>query len=129
MRRPLVSGLWFGAVGLAAAGVHLSVFELLHRYWAPGLLPEVANLLAFLVAFGVSFSGHRRLSFPDSRIGLRDSLLRFFGSAGAGLVTNELVFSALLHLFALAALPALVIALLAAAGQTFVLSRYWAFRR
>jgi putative flippase GtrA len=129
MRGAVASGLWFGAVGATAAGVHLSAFELIHRYWAPGLLPEVANGVAFLVAVGVSFAGHRLLSFPDSSITLRHSMLRFFGSAFGGFITNELVFSALLHVVGLAPRPALVIALLVAAGQTFLLGRYWAFRR
>lgn len=123
------SGWWFGAVGATAALVHLLVFELLHRHLLPGLAPEVSNALGFVVAFFVSFTGHRMLSFPDTRISLRQSVLRFSGAASAGFLTNELVFSSLLHFFGMPARPALVIALSVAAGQTFLISRYWAFRK
>lgn len=129
MLRLVNSGLWFGTVGAAAALLHLLVFELLHRHLLPGLAPELSNALGFAVAFFVSFTGHRLLSFPDTRISLWQSVLRFSGAAIAGFFTNELVFSSLLHFLGMPARPALVIALLVAAGQTFLISRYWAFRK
>jgi putative flippase GtrA len=47
----------------------------------------------------------------------------------AGFATNEGVFVLLLRGAGLPALAALLVALVAAAGQTFLLSRFWAFRR
>ncbi len=93
------------------------------------LWPELANALGFVIAFGVSFGGHRLLSFKDASTSVATSLGRFAITALAGFASNELVFVLLLRVLALPSLLALFLALLFAAGQTFVLSRFWAFRR
>lgn len=119
------AGLWFLAVGGAAALTHLGVFALTqHLMW-----PELANALGFGVAFFVSFAGHRRLSFQDAGTSMATSLRRFAVTALAGFASNEAVFVLLLRGFQWAPLLALWVALVLAAGQTFVLSRFWAFRR
>ncbi len=101
------------------------VFALLqHLLW-----PELANACGFVIAFFVSFAGHRRLSFKDAGTSLLTSLRRFAVTAVAGFVCNELVFTLLLRVFAWPALLALSVALVLAAGQTFLFSRFWAFRR
>ena len=120
-----LAGFWFGSVGLVAALVHLLVFEALRHL----VRPEVANLGGFLVAFGVSFTGHRRLSFKDAQTSLQQSLVRFLVTAIAGFFANELCFIFLLHRLDWSAWSALIVALVVAAGQTFILSRWWAFRR
>lgn len=119
------SGVWFLVVGGSAALTHLGVFTLVHD----AMPAEWANALGFVVAFGVSFVGHRRLSFRDTGTSIQTSLLRFVLTALAGFVCNEAVFVLLLRGLDWPALLALISAMLAAAGQTFVLSRYWAFRR
>ena len=119
------SGLWFLLVGAGAALTHLLVFEASRRH----LLPELANALGFAVAFGVSFAGHRRLSFRDAGTSLATSLRRFLVTALAGFASNEVVFVLLLRGLGWPALPSLALALVLAAGQTFWLSRLWAFRR
>lgn len=119
------STFWFLVVGGAAALTHLLVFTLAQaRLW-----PEVANALGFVVAFGVSFAGHRWLSFKDASTTVSTSLKRFAVTALAGFACNELVFMGLLRGLGWPALLALLLSLLVAAGQTFVLSRFWAFRR
>lgn len=119
------ANFWFLAVGAAAALTHMAVFALAQdRMW-----PELANALGFCVAFGVSFAGHRLLSFKDAGTSVGTSLGRFAVTALAGFASNEAVFVMLLRALALPALAALFLALLFAAGQTFVLSRFWAFRR
>ena len=118
-------GLRFLAVGSGAALTHVLVFTLTReRVW-----PELANAFGFAVAFCVSFAGHRWLSFQDTRTGLLPSLRRFALTAAAGFVANELCFMLLLHALGWPDLPALLLALVLAAGQTFVLSRFWAFAR
>ncbi len=119
------STLWFVLVGGAAALTHMLVFALMQDY----IWPELANALGFCVAFGVSFVGHRLLSFKDASTSVSTSLGRFAVTALAGFACNEVVFVMLLRGLGLPALLALFVALLVAAGQTFVLSRYWAFRR
>ena len=121
----LRTGFWFGAVGAAAALTHLLVFGVAQRW----LAPEWANAAGFVVAFFVSFGGHRWLSFRDAGTGVGQSLGRFAATALLGFATNEAVFVLLLRGLGVPSWPALVAALLVAAGQTFVLSRFWAFRR
>ena len=119
------SGLWFLAVGSTAALTHLAVFALTqHLLW-----PELANASGFAVAFFVSFGGHRLLSFQGANTTVTQSLQRFGVTALAGFATNEGIFVLLLRMAGWPALAALVAALVAAAGQTFLLSRFWAFRR
>lgn len=119
------STFWFLAVGGGAAATHMGVFALVQaKMW-----PELANALGFGVAFFVSFAGHRLLSFKDAGTTVGTSFKRFVVTALAGFASNELVFVALLRGLELPSLLALFVALLFAAGQTFVLSRYWAFRR
>jgi len=119
------TGLWFGVVGVAAALTHAAVFGLLKS----ALWPELANAAGFAVAFFVSFFGHRFLSFQDAGTGLWTSLRRFAATALLGFSVNEAVFVLLLLVFSWPSWPALIAALVVAAGQTFVLSRFWAFRR
>ena len=119
------SGFWFLAVGTSAALTHMAVFVLTqHLMW-----PELANALGFCIAFFVSFAGHRLLSFKDAGTSVASSLRRFAVTALAGFASNEIVFVLLLRALAWPALLALFVALLLAAGQTYWLSRFWAFRR
>ena len=116
---------WFLVVGGAAALTHMGVFALAqHHMW-----PELANALGFCVAFFVSFAGHRLLSFRDAATSVRTSFGRFLLTALAGFAANELVFILLLRAFGWPSLVALFCALVFAAGQTFLLSRFWAFSR
>ena len=121
----LRTSFWFGAVGASAALTHLLVFGVAQRWMAP----EWANAMGFAVAFFVSFGGHRWLSFRDAGTGVGQSLGRFAATALLGFATNEAVFVLLLRGLGVPSWPALMAALLVAAGQTFVLSRFWAFRR
>lgn len=119
------SVLWFLAVGGSAALTHMGVFAIAqHQMW-----PELANAVGFVVAFFVSFAGHRFLSFRDAGTSVSRSFGRFAVTALAGFVSNEIVFILLLRAGGWPSLPALFVALLFAAGQTFLLSRFWAFRR
>lgn len=122
-------GIWFLAVGALASGIHLVMFWLLNEHWLPSMPPEISNSLAFLIAFSVSFLGHRFLSFPGARISMGASLVRFGLSALAGFLTNQIAFIALTRGTGLWPTTALAIALVLAAGQTYLLGRYWAFRR
>jgi len=124
-RPALRSGLWFLAVGGAAALTHFIVFTLARRV----VLPEVANAAGFIVAFWVSFWGHRRLSFSDAGTTAAQSLWRFAVTALAGFACNALVFVACYRGFGWPPSLAWLVATAAAAMLTFVLSRFWAFRR
>ena len=116
---------WFLVVGGVAALTHMAVFALAQDH----MWPEVANALGFGVAFFVSFAGHRLLSFRDAATSVRTSFGRFVITALAGFAANEMVFVLLLRGLGWPSLVALFCALAFAAGQTFLLSRFWAFRR
>ena len=118
------SGIAFIAVGTAAALTHMAVFALVQSY----LWPEVANGVGFCVAFFVSFAGHRLFSFRDAGTSMRQSFGRFLVTALSGFASNEIIFVLLLRGLGWPALVALIAGLVFAAGQTFLLSRYWAFR-
>ncbi|MBK6649588.1 MAG: GtrA family protein [Betaproteobacteria bacterium] len=122
-------GIWFLIVGAVASAVHIFAFWLLNEYWLPGIWPEINNTLAFAVAFVFSFLGHRLLSFPDANVSVWVSLMRFGLSALAGFLTNQAVFMALTRWIGWWPTLALIVALVLAAAQTYLLGRYWAFRR
>ena len=125
MTHALRSGFWFLVVGSTAALTHLAVFALTeHLLW-----PELANASGFAVAFFVSFGGHRLLSFRGAGTTVGQSFRRFALTALAGFAVNEAAFALLLRVAGWPALAALLVALVIAAGQTFLLSRFWAFRR
>ncbi len=119
------SGLWFVVVGAAATLTHTVVFALLH----PQMWPELANLSAFCVAFVVSYGGHRFLSFAGSSTSVRTSFMRFLATALAGLALNTATLAVLTRGFGWYPMLALAVAIVLATGQTYVLGRYWAFKR
>lgn len=122
------SGFWFVLVGASAALTHMAVFTVV-LLLIPRIWPEIANVAGFLVAFFVSFVGHRRLSFQDAGTSLMQSFVRFAATAVAGFVTNETVFVLLFRLLGLPTWVALISGIVFSAVQTFVLSRFWAFKR
>ena len=122
------SGFWFVLVGASAALVHMAVFACVLTA-VPELWPEIANVVGFLIAFMVSFIGHRLLSFQDTGTSWMQSFWRFAATAVAGFVTNEAVFILLFRALTLPTWVALIGGIVLAALQTFVLSRFWAFKR
>ena len=124
----MLSGFWFVLVGASAALTHMAVFTVV-LLLVPTLWPEIANVAGFLVAFFVSFVGHRRLSFQDAGTSVMQSFVRFAATAVAGFATNETVFIVLFRVLALPTWVALISGIVVSAVQTFVLSRFWAFKR
>ena len=122
------SGFWFVLVGASAALTHMAVFTVV-LLLVPTLWPEIANVAGFLVAFLVSFVGHRRLSFQDAGTSVMQSFVRFAATAVAGFATNEAIFIVLFRVLSLPTWVALISGIVVSAVQTFVLSRFWAFKR
>lgn len=117
--------LWFIGVGSAAALVHFGVVLLLvHQHAVP---PLAANLLAWCVAFGVSYTGHRRLTYRAHAVPLGRSVRRFAAVSLAGLAANEGAYALLLHYTPLRFDLALAVVLVAVAVFTYWLGRHWAF--
>jgi putative flippase GtrA len=122
------SAFWFLLTGASAALTHMGVFALV-QHQRPDVWPEAANALGFVIAFAISFGGHRWLSFKGTSTPMKQSLLRFGVTALAGFTCNEVVFMVLTRHYGWFALLALLVALVVASAQTFLLSRFWAFQR
>lgn len=115
----------FGVVGALATFVHMVIgFLLIQSNWQP----LTANMLAFSIAFMVSFVGHLGFSFSDRDIGVPGALLKFALVALIGFCCNETLLAVLVSLNAVSDTIALWVSTGSAAFVTFTLSRAWAFR-
>lgn len=121
MKREL---FWFGVVGISALLVHFILVTLLVPL---GLAPLLANVLAYLLAFQVSYWGHRLKTFDAAHLSHRHTLPRFFAVASLSFLLNEALYYLLLRFTPLDYRLALLIVLFCVAVLTFVLSRMWAF--
>ena len=122
--------LRFASVGAVAAAVHfLSVILMVETDL---LTPLIANVFGFLIAFWVSYYGHRFWTFGDQtraeNFQHRRSFLRFFLTACAGFVLNECLFFVLMKYLHLSYPLVLFIAVGVVAASTYLLSRRWAFK-
>ncbi|GGY03297.1 GtrA family protein [Paludibacterium paludis] len=116
---------WFGVVGVTAMAVH---YLLVTRLFVPaGLTPLLANVAGFLLAFVVSYHGHRHQTFRARHVPHRRALPRFFAVACASFAVNEAMYAALLAHTALDYRAALLIVLVTVAALTFLLGKLWAF--
>lgn len=124
--RRLPQGLQFVAVGGVAAMTHLAVVCLLVA-WA-GMHPLAANVLAFLVAFVVSYHGHAWLTFASVQAHGWPVVARYFAVASLSFVANELLYFIALHWLHWHYFWSLTGVLVLVAVGTFVLSKFWAFK-
>jgi putative flippase GtrA len=122
----------FIAVGLAMTALHLAVFQLL----LPWSVPEVANVAAFLLATQVNFLLSYYWTWSDRRPVGREtagSIARraalFNGSAAFGFGLNAAGFSTALRVVGLPPVHSAVVATVASAAATFVLSSRVVFVR
>jgi putative flippase GtrA len=112
-------------VGGMAAGVHLLVVMLAVELGQ--VSPAYANVIAFAVAFLVSYAGHRRYTFGAGP-GVADSLGKWLAVSIGGFLLNQALYVAALRL-----LPAWPYLLLLAgvtvlvALCSFFLGKLWAF--
>lgn len=111
----------FGGVGMVATVVHLGVAALAFFLW-PDISPFVANLAAFLLAFQVSYYGHRRFTFRKD-----GSASRFFVLALGGFVLNNGVLAFLLALTTLDGFITIVVATFTVPLLVYLAARFWAF--
>lgn len=111
-------------VGGTAAAVHqMTVIGIVES----GLLtPAWANLPAFMVAWIVSYLGHRTFTFRSTRPH-REAAPRFLAISILAFLVNQAFFVVLLRFSSLHYAVALFMVLVTVAVLTYVLSRYWAF--
>lgn len=114
----------FGLVGIAATAVHtlialvLTATDMAH--------PLVANLIAFLTAFTVSFLGHHLWSFRGGRRWAR-RMIRFLAIALAGLAANSTALAGWLAWVPLPEELGIVVTVALIPLVSYLGARFWAF--
>lgn len=118
--------LRFLMIGGLAFSVHFLAVKQCVGQW--NIHPLLANILAFLLAFQVSYWGHSQWTFEASHLPYKQTVLRFFAVACTGFLLNETLYAMLLHMTALSYDVALILVLIITAVSTFIFSKLWAFR-
>tara|TARA_R110002110_G_scaffold135312_2_gene319290 strand:+ start:4594 stop:5010 length:417 start_codon:yes stop_codon:yes gene_type:complete len=116
--------LRFGLVGVAATLTHYIVALGISALHVPILW---ANAVGFVVAFCISFFGHRHYTFANRNIRAGASFRRFAMIAIGGFFLSEGLLATLLKLTTLSETAALTLALATTAGLSFLISRHWVF--
>ncbi|MAK55264.1 MAG: sugar translocase [Pusillimonas sp.] len=126
MKSTLKQLVWFVAVGCSAAATHWLVVVA----FVSGLhtAPLLANVIGWLVAFSVSFTGHYLLTFRHQHAPLWQAVRRFFLVSALGFTVNEASYALLLSATTIRYDILLAFILIAIAVLTFILGRFWAFR-
>ncbi|WP_151988347.1 GtrA family protein [Acinetobacter oleivorans] len=115
----------FTTTGAAAALTHYSIVMLLFKR---NIALQYANLVAFLLAYWVSYFGHRIFTFKAQHISHRQTLPKFTLVAGLGFLFNE-SFLLLSNLYFSAPVSTLVcVAIVLTSIVTFLLNRFFAFQ-
>lgn len=109
-------------IGTLAALTHVSIVAYLDLH------PLLSNIIAFLIAFIISFLGHKYLTFSSLHNQKKLKLPYFFLVAISALVFNESLYFLLLRFTTLHYLLSLLLVLSSVSVYTFVLSRFWACR-
>lgn len=116
----------FGIVGIAAAITHvLTVIFLVEHQW---MQPLIANIFGYLLAFQVSYFGHRHFTFQHSAP-ISETIGRFVIVATIGFSFNESLFYLFLHYFNQYYPIALLLTLTITPLMTFILGKLWVFPR
>ena len=124
--RRLPQLLQFVLVGGSAAATHLAVVGLLVSLLS--LPPLGANVLAFLVAFVVSYNGHALLTFSAAQARGWPVVAKFFAVACLSFVANEALYYIALNWLHWHYFWSLAAVLVLVAMGTFVMSKFWAFK-
>jgi putative flippase GtrA len=117
---------WFTLIGALAAAVHYVVAVGLEA--GLGVAPAWANPCGFMLAFPVSYIGHRQFSFSAQNASHQQAFPRFLLVACGGFLSNQFLLLSALRLFALPFWLTLAIVMVVVAVTTYMLSRYWAFK-
>jgi putative flippase GtrA len=122
--REIFLAVRFGLVGVIATGVHIGVVWILLS--CTTLHTLIANAIAYLTAFGFSFSGHYVWTFRASGTLFR-AMRRFLGISGSAFVLNTLVLAAILRGGWVSPFISTILAIFIIPVITFLASRFWGF--
>ncbi|MHA3048163.1 GtrA family protein [Acinetobacter sp. ANC 4641] len=116
----------FGIIGVLAALTHYAIVILLFERGHIAL--AYANLIAFCLAFWVSYFGHRHFTFQAQDLSHRQTLPKFFIVATLGFVFNESLLLISHHYLNISLSILVIIAIFLTAIFTFLLNRFFAFQ-
>jgi putative flippase GtrA len=116
----------FAIVGVVATLTHMLLALTLLNLG--GLPPLPANILAFCVAFFVSFAGHSFWTFRGHGAELKASMVRLLITAGCGFLLNNGTLWLLLVLTALGDDLSVILAALVVPPATYLMNKFWVFR-
>lgn len=117
----------FMCVGGGATITHYLGVLILTYHWR--LNPEAANVLAFIIAFAVSFIGHWRWTFREQQARFQRALPAFAFIAISMFLLNACIFHLLLEFMRIRFEISLLFAQSVVVLITYVASKYWAFAR
>lgn len=128
----MIAGGWlppqlarFGIVGGLATLAHATTYALVvHGRLAT---PLTANVIGFLVAFSLSFSGHRHWTFVEQAAHGHAAILRFLVVALLGLGSNTLLTWLFVYGLRWPAQSALIGIVFITPAMVFLISKHWAF--
>lgn len=115
----------FGMVGLTAAAIHFSIVVFLVQHFS--YMPLVANAVAFLFSFQVSYWGHRTFTFNESEVLHRAAMPKLLLIQVFNFFANETLF----YIFLSMHIPyqlSLLMVLGILPVFTFAASKVWVFR-
>lgn len=114
----------FGVIGVIAAITHYGIaIYLTNSHFSAAW----ANLIAFVIAFWVSYFGHRYFSFDAGDVSHQQTLPRFILVAVLGFILNESLLLLMLHFTKISMALGLPFIIILTAISTFILSRQFAF--
>ncbi len=115
----------FGLIGVTAAVVHFNTVVMLVQEFQ--YAPLIANVAGFLIAFQVSYWGHRNWTFSDTAMSHSDAYPRLMLVQITNFAINEYLYYIFLSLH----LPyqlALIIVIAIMPIFTFITSKWWVFQ-
>lgn len=114
----------FGLVGLTATVVHGSLLALFIEVGS--LHVQVANVLAFVMAFAVSYLGHHRWTFCSGNTHGK-AAVKFLVTAVIGFLANILIMELVVVQLSYHYLAGFICVVLSVPPATYIVSRSWIF--
>lgn len=122
--REIITAVRFGLVGFLSTTVHIAIVW--HLLALASVGPMLANTLAFLTAFCISFAGNYLWTFR-SQGSPRRAIFRFFVIAVSAFVVNTLVLAFLVHKSWFSPVVSAVLSASLVPVISFFASRLWGF--
>lgn len=116
--------LTFGVVGVAASLLHFVAADVTMRVFGVPIL--LANLIGFILAIGLSYVGHYKLTFQSSA-DHKVSVPKFVITAVTGYFINNIVLIILINITGLELSLFILIAIGVSAVVVYLISNRWVF--